>query len=302
MGTGKQVPHTTLTHNSQKESSFPKNMLTSLRSLTIAGRRSMSSAATFEYILTEQIGSIGLVTLNRPKALNALNNGLIDELNVVTKQWDSDPSVKCIVITGSGDKAFAAGADIKEMAKLPFAEVYKTNMFAQWADLARIKKPTIAAVNGFALGGGCELAMMCDIIYASDKAKFGQPEIKLGTIPGCGGTQRLTRAMGKARAMDLCLTGDMFYADEALSSGLVARIFPHDDLMTETMKCANKIATMSQPIAAMAKEAVNESYESGLRTGIEFERRLFHSSFATKDQKEGMDAFSNKRDASFVDE
>ena len=265
-------------------------------------RRSFATASTFSHILTEQVGAIGIVTLNRPKALNALSNGLIDELNEATKEWDKDPSIKCIVITGSGDKAFAAGADIKEMAKKPFAEVYKTNMFAQWADLAKIKKPTIAAVNGFALGGGCELAMMCDIIYASDKAKFGQPEIKLGTIPGCGGTQRLTRAMGKARAMDLCLTGDMFGSDEALSSGLVARVFPHDELMTETMKCAEKICAMSQPIAAMAKEAVNESYESGLRTGIEFERRLFHSSFATLDQKEGMDAFANKRDAKFVDE
>jgi len=277
-------------------------MFTSILRKTSLNLGRTMSTTTFEHILTKQVGAVGVVTLNRPKALNALSNGLIDEVNVATRQYDADPSIKCIVITGSGDKAFAAGADIKEMAKKPFAEVYKTNMFAQWADLTRIKKPTIAAVNGFALGGGCELAMMCDIIYASDKAKFGQPEIKLGTIPGCGGTQRLTRAVGKARAMDLCLTGDMFGAEEALSSGLVARVFPHDELMVETMKCADKICAFSQPIAAMAKEAVNEAYESGLRTGIEFERRLFHSTFATKDQKEGMDAFANKREAQFVDE
>jgi enoyl-CoA hydratase/carnithine racemase len=264
-------------------------------------RRCFSTATTHEFLISEQVGAIGVITLNRPKALNALNNGLIDELNVITSQYDKDPSVKCIVITGSGDKAFAAGADIKEMAQKPFHEVFKNNMFAQWADLTTIKKPTIAAVNGFALGGGCELAMMCDIIYASDKAQFGQPEIKLGTIPGCGGTQRLTRAVGKARAMDLCLTGDMFGAEEALSSGLIARIFPHDDLMTETMKCANKIANYSSPVVVMAKEAVNESFESGLRTGIEYERRMFHSSFALDDQKEGMDAFANKRQAEFTD-
>jgi enoyl-CoA hydratase/carnithine racemase len=255
-----------------------------------------------EYTTTEQVGAVGVVMLNRPKALNALCDGLIEEVNASAAAFDADPSVGCIVITGSGEKAFAAGADIKEMASKSFIDVFAKNMFAQWADLTKIKTPTIAAVNGFALGGGCELAMMCDIMYASDRAKFGQPEITLGTIPGCGGTQRLTRAVGKARAMDLCLTGDMFDAEEALRSGLVARVFPHDKLMEETMKNAAKIAAFSKPACMMVKEAVNATYSMTLEEACNYERRLFHSSFATKDQKEGMAAFVEKRKAVFTDE
>ena len=268
------------------------------------GARSLSSTrmAAGEFTTTEQVGAVGVVTLNRPKALNALCDGLINEINEATQTFDKDPSVGCIVIPGSGEKAFAAGADIKEMASKSFIDVFSKNMFADWADLTRIKTPTIAAVNGFALGGGCELAMMCDIMYASDKAKFGQPEITLGTIPGCGGTQRLTRAIGKSRAMDLCLTGDMIDAEEALRSGLVARVFPHDQLMEETMKNAAKIAAFSKPASMMAKEAVNAAYEMTLEEACNYERRLFHSSFATKDQKEGMAAFVEKRKAEFTDE
>eukprot|EP00946_MAST-07B_sp_MAST-7B-sp1_P004388 g4388.t1 len=266
--------------------------------------RPLSSAAgaAGEFTICEKVGAVGVVTLNRPKALNALCDGLIDEVNAATASFDKDPTIGCIVITGGGDKAFAAGADIKEMAAKSFIDVFAKNMFAQWADLTKIKTPTIAAVNGFALGGGCELAMMCDIMYASEKAKFGQPEITLGTIPGCGGTQRLTRAVGKSRAMDLCLTGDMIDAEEALRSGLVARVFPHDQLMEETMKNATKIAAFSKPACMMVKEAVNASYSMTLEEACNYERRLFHSSFATKDQKEGMAAFVEKRKAEFTDE
>lgn len=264
--------------------------------------RAAAAPTEGEYTLSEKIDNVGFIQLHRPKALNALCDGLIAELNTITSEYDQDPEVGCIVITGHGDKAFAAGADIKEMATKPFSYTYKNNMFVQWTDLTRIATPTIAAVNGYALGGGCELAMMCDIMYASDRAKFGQPEITLGTIPGCGGTQRLTRAVGKSRAMDLVLTGDMIDADEALRTGLVARVFPHEELVSETMKAAKKIASFSKPIASMCKEAVNATYEMTLQEGTRFERRLFHSSFATKDQKEGMDAFVNKRKPNFVDE
>jgi enoyl-CoA hydratase/carnithine racemase len=263
--------------------------------------RLLSSSGNYEYLLVEQKGSVGWITLNRPKALNALCDGLIDELNKVTTEMDSDPNVRAIVITGS-EKAFAAGADIKEMAPRSFMEVYKGDMFAPWANLTKIGKPIIGAVNGFALGGGCELAMMCDILIAGDSAKFGQPEIKLGTIPGCGGTQRLVRAIGKSRAMELILTGDMMSAEEACSRGLVSRVVPKADLAAETLATAEKIASYSIPIAKMCKEAVNKSYEMTLTEGTEFERRLFHATFATRDQKEGMDAFVNKRAADFVDE
>eukprot|EP00944_MAST-04C_sp_MAST-4C-sp1_P011148 g11148.t1 len=262
---------------------------------------SSASASEGEYTIVEVRDRVGVITLNRPKALNALCDGLIREVNAAAKTFDEDPNIGCIVITGSG-KAFAAGADIKEMAKKSFVEAYHKNMFQFWTDLTRIGTPTIAAVNGFALGGGCELAMQCDMIYASEKAKFGQPEITLGVIPGCGGTQRLTQAMGKARAMDLCLTGDMFGADEALSSGLAARVFGADELMDKTMEQANKIAAFSSTAAKMCKEAINATYEMPLEQGLNYERRLFHSTFATKDQKEGMDAFVNKRPATFTNE
>ena len=259
---------------------------------------SSASATQGEYTIVEVKDRVGVITLNRPKALNALCDGLIHEVNNAAKQFDQDPNIGCIVITGSG-KAFAAGADIKEMAQKSFVEAYHNNMFQFWTDLTRIATPTIAAVNGFALGGGCELAMQCDMIYASDKAKFGQPEITLGVIPGCGGTQRLTQAMGKARAMDLCLTGDMFGADEALSSGLAARVFPGDELMVKTLEQANKIAAFSSTAAKMCKEAINATYEMSLDQGLNYERRLFHSTFATKDQKEGMKAFVEKRKANW---
>ena len=266
-------------------------------------QRQLSAAAAQEgeYLIKEKVGRVGVITLNRPKALNALCDGLIKELNATAQEWDSDPEVGCIVITGTG-KAFAAGADIKEMAQKSFIETYHSNMFQFWTDLTKIQTPTIAAVNGFALGGGCELAMMCDTMYASEKAKFGQPEITLGVIPGCGGTQRLTRAMGKARAMDLCLTGDMFGADEALSSGLCARVYAADELVEKTMENAEKIAAFSSTAARMCKEAVNAVDEMSLEQGANYERRLFHSCFATKDQKEGMDAFVNKRAAEWTNQ
>lgn len=242
---------------------------------------------------------VGLITLNRPKALNALCTPLMNELNDATKSMDLNDKVGAIVITGS-EKAFAAGADIKEMAPKEYIEAYTTNMFANWANLSKIQTPTIAAVNGFALGGGCELAMLCDIILAGEKAKFGQPEITLGTIPGCGGTQRLIRAVGKSKAMEMCLTGVMISAEEAKESGLVARIYPADKLLEESLDMAAKIASFSKPIVQMCKEAVNSSYELSLEEGTRFERRIFHSTFSTIDRKEGMGAFVEKRQAKWV--
>lgn len=235
-----------------------------------------------------------MVTLNRPKALNALCDDLINELNAQLKVFDADPSVGAIVVTGS-ERAFAAGADIKEMCDKTYMEAYKTDMLSHWTDITRIKKPVIAAVNGFALGGGCELAMMCDIIVAGDKAKFGQPEVKIGTIPGCGGTQRLTRAIGKSKAMEMILTGDMISAEEAERAGLVARVYPAAELVDKAVEMGTKIANLSQPVTMMAKEAVNAAYENTLDQGVTFERKLFHSTFSLKDQKEGMNAFANKR-------
>lgn len=254
----------------------------------------------FENITVEQRDKVALITLNRPKALNALCDALIDEINIATRDADQDADIGAIVVTGSS-KAFAAGADIKEMASRTFIETYSKNMFSQWADITKISKPIIAAVDGYALGGGCELAMMCDMIFASDKAKFGQPEILLGTIPGCGGTQRLIRSVGKSKAMDMVLTGDMISAQEARDFGLVARLYTSEELVDEALKAANKIASFSKPVVAMAKECVNAAYEMSLAEGVTRERRTFHATFATNDQKEGMAAFVAKRPANFTD-
>jgi len=259
----------------------------------------MFSSENFEFIISEKKEKVALITLNRPKALNALCDGLIKELNSELHALDADESVGAIVITGS-ERAFAAGADIKEMAPKSFMDCYKTDMLGFWNDITNIKKPIIAAVNGYALGGGCELAMMCDIIVAGDKAKFGQPEILLGTIPGCGGTQRLTRAVGKSKAMELILTGDQFSAEDARSLGLVAQVYPAEELVEKALEMGEKIAKNSQPVVAIAKEAVNVAYETTLAQGVTFERRMFHATFATNDQKEGMAAFSEKRPAKFT--
>ena len=242
---------------------------------------------------------VGVVTLNRPKQLNALNDQLMDELGAALKAFDADPTIGCMIITGS-EKAFAAGADIGAMASYTFADVYKGDYITRnWEQIRSIRKPVIAAVSGFALGGGCELAMMCDFIIAADNARFGQPEIKLGIIPGAGGTQRLPRAVGKAKAMDLALTGRMMDAVEAERAGLVSRVVPLDKLMDETLGAALMISEFSQMATMAAKESVNRAFEGTLNDGIVFERRLFHALFATADQKEGMDAFVNKRKANF---
>jgi enoyl-CoA hydratase len=253
---------------------------------------------SYDNILVETKGKVGIVRLNRPAALNALNAALIGELGAAIDAFEADPNIGCIVITGS-DKAFAAGADIKQMATKSFLDAFMGDFVADWDHVARARKPVIAAVAGFALGGGCELAMQCDLIIAADNAKFGQPEIKLGVIPGIGGTQRLTRAVGKAKAMDLCLTGRMMDASEAERAGLVARIVPLANLMDEALKAADTIASMSLPALMVAKEAVNRAFETTLTEGIRFERRVFHALFATEDQKEGMAAFVEKRPAQF---
>lgn len=254
----------------------------------------------YETILTETRGAVGLITLNRPKALNALNRQLIAELALALGAFEADDAVGAIVITGS-ERAFAAGADIKEMKDKTFQEAYSENFIGpkDWEYILSIRKPVIAAVAGYALGGGCELAMMCDFILAADTAKFGQPEITIGTIPGSGGTQRLTRFVGKAKAMEMCLTGRQMDAAEAERSGLVSRIVPAADLIEEAVRTAEKIAGLSRPIVLMAKEAVNRAYETTLTEGIRFERRLFHATFATDDQKEGMNAFADKRPPAF---
>ncbi len=252
----------------------------------------------YENIQVETKGRVGIIRLNRPQALNALNAALIAELSAAIDAFEADAAIGCMIITGS-DKAFAAGADIKQMANKSFMDTFMGDFAAHWDRAARARKPIIAAVAGFALGGGCELAMQCDLIIAADNAKFGQPEIKLGVIPGIGGTQRLTRAIGKAKAMDLCLTGRMMDVQEAERSGLVARIVPLAELMNETMKVAETIASMSLPSAMLAKEAINRAFEVSLAEGVRFERRAFHSLFATKDQKEGMAAFVAKRPPKF---
>lgn len=253
---------------------------------------------SYETLLVETRGKVGLITLNRPQALNALNSTVVAELNTALDGFEADAGIGCIVITGS-EKAFAAGADIKQMQSLSYPQTYLDDFISAWDKVGQRRKPIVAAVAGFALGGGCELAMMCDIVIAADTAKFGQPEIKLGVMPGAGGTQRLTRFVGKAKAMDLCLTGRMMDAAEAERAGLVARIVPAAELMDEAMKVADTIASMSLPIAMMTKESVNRSYETSLAEGIRFERRVFQSMFAISDQREGMTAFVEKRKPNF---
>jgi enoyl-CoA hydratase len=245
-------------------------------------------------------GGVALITLNRPDALNALNDALITELGDAIDGYEADDAIGCIVITGS-EKAFAAGADIKEMQAKTYMDAYKSNFISTWERVAKCRKPVIAAVNGFALGGGCELAMMCDFILAGDGAKFGQPEVKLGILPGAGGSQRLTRFVGKSKAMEMCLTGRMMDAAEAERSGLASRVVPAAELLEDALKTAATIAGMSKTTCMMVKESVNRSYETTLAEGILFERRVFHAAFATEDQKEGMAAFAEKRKATWQD-
>ena len=250
---------------------------------------------TYENIILEKQDGVGVITLNRPKALNALCAALIDDLASALDDLENDDAIGCILITGS-EKAFAAGADIKEMKDKTFQQAYGEDFITKgWERLSQTRKPVVAAVAGFALGGGCEIAMMCDFILAADTAKFGQPEITIGTIPGSGGTQRLTRSVGKSKAMELCLTGRMMDAEEAERAGLVARVIPAAELQEEAMKTARKIAGLSRPVVLMAKEAVNRAYETTLSEGVRFERRLFHATFGLEDQKEGMAAFAEKR-------
>jgi enoyl-CoA hydratase len=259
----------------------------------------LMSASEYSHILVETRDRVGLLTLNRPKALNALNDALMDEVGRALLAFDADEGVSAIVIAGS-DRAFAAGADIGAMADWSYMDVYKTEYITRnWDQIRRVRKPIIAAVAGFALGGGCELAMMCDIVLAAETARFGQPEIKLGVIPGAGGTQRLPRAVGKAKAMDLCLTGRMMNAEEAERAGLVSRVVPADQLLDEALKTASLIASYSLPSVMLLKESVNRAYEAPLSEGLLFERRVFHSLFATQDQKEGMRAFLEKRPPQF---
>ncbi|MBF0356547.1 MAG: enoyl-CoA hydratase [Alphaproteobacteria bacterium] len=254
---------------------------------------------TFENIIVEARGRVGLITLNRPKALNALSSALIAELGQALDRFEADAEIGCIVLTGS-EKAFAAGADIKEMAPKTYMDVYLSDFITKdWERVAKCRKPVIAAVAGYALGGGCELAMMCDFILAADNAKFGQPEISLGIIPGAGGTQRLTRLVGKSKAMEMVLTGRNMDAAEAERSGLVSRIVPLADLLDEALKVAERIAAMSLPATMIAKESVNRALETTLTEGVRFERRLFHSLFSTEDKMEGMAAFSEKRQPDF---
>jgi enoyl-CoA hydratase len=259
----------------------------------------MNDNPAYRNILVDRRGAVGVVTLNRPQALNALNAALIAELAAALDDFEADPAIGAIVLTGN-DKAFAAGADVKEMAGKTYPETYLEDFITRgWERVAQCRKPVVAAVAGFALGGGCEIAMMCDIVVAADSARFGQPEIRLGTMPGAGGTQRLTRFIGKAKAMDLCLTGRMMDAAEAERAGLVSRIVPAADLVAEAVKIAEQIGAMSRPIAMMVKEAVNRAYETTLAEGVRFERRVFHATFATEDRREGMAAFIEKRPPAF---
>ncbi len=262
----------------------------------------MSDIPGHRNLLVERRGAVGIVTLNRPQALNALNAALISELASALDDLETDAGIGAIVLTGS-EKAFAAGADVKEMVTKSYPEIYVEDFITSgWERVAQCRKPVVAAVAGFALGGGCEIAMMCDIIIAADNARFGQPEITLGTIPGAGGTQRLARFVGKARAMDLCVTGRMMDATEAERAGLVSRVVPATELLAEAVKVAERVASMSRPIAMMVKESINRAWETTLTEGVRFERRLFHATFATEDRKEGMTAFIEKRKPTFRDE
>ncbi|MFL5265574.1 MAG: enoyl-CoA hydratase [Stellaceae bacterium] len=259
----------------------------------------MTNEAGYQNILLERRDAVGIITLNRPAALNALNAALIAELASALDDLEADPAISAIVLTGN-EKAFAAGADVKEMVSKSYPEIYREDFITHgWERVGQCRKPVIAAVAGFALGGGCEIAMMCDIVIAADTARFGQPEITLGTIPGAGGTQRLTRFIGKAKAMDLCLTGRMMDASEAERAGLVSRIVPAGEVLSEALKIADRIAEMSQPIVMMVKESINRAYETTLAEGVRFERRLFHSTFAIEDRQEGMAAFIAKRKPTF---
>ncbi|GAB0099975.1 enoyl-CoA hydratase, mitochondrial [Sergentomyia squamirostris] len=277
----------------------------SLAKASTAGNlRLYSSAPAYEFIKVDKAGeksNVGLITLNRPKALNALCNGLMKEVSQALDSFEADKNVGAIVITGS-EKAFAAGADIKEMQNNTYSQCILGNFLQDWTRVARAQKPVIAAVNGYALGGGCELAMMCDIIYAGDKAKFGQPEIAIGTIPGAGGSQRLTRVVGKSKAMEMCLTGDMITAQQAEQMNLVSKVVPADKLVDEAVKLGEKISKHSPLIVALCKEAVNAAYETTLAQGLLFERRHFHATFSTQDRKEGMTAFVEKRPPNFTSE
>lgn len=253
----------------------------------------------YECILTETDGAVGVITLNRPDALNAFNRQLMDELTEAVRRFEADDAIGCMVVTGS-EKAFAAGADIKEMSSKDYMDVFKEDFItANWEEVTRTRKPVIAAVNGYALGGGCELALMCDFIIAGENAKFGQPEISIGAMPGAGGTQRLARFIGKSKAMEMCLTGRMMDAEEAERCGLVSRIVPKGELRDEAIRVAKQIAGFSRPIVMLTKESVNRAYETTLAEGVRFERRVFHSVFATEDQKEGMAAFVEKRKPGF---
>lgn len=274
----------------------------SLSKMTMPISSMKLSTSNLEYIITEKVGkkqNVGLVRLNRPKALNALCDGLVTELTEAVSAYDADDSIGAIIVTGS-ERAFAAGADIKEMLDKTFSTNLKIGLLKQWDNLSKCKKPVIAAVNGFALGGGCELAMMCDIIYAGEKAKFGQPEIIIGTIPGAGGTQRIVRSCGKSFAMEVCLSGNQITAQEALSRGLVSKVFPPEKLVDEAIQLAEKISEHSPLIVALCKESVNYAYESSLSQGLQFEKKLFYGTFATDDRKEGMAAFVEKRKPNFT--
>jgi len=283
-------------HNQQRSALF--STLKDNYEYILASRKYPPTAANE----TSKVGNgVGLIQLNRPKAMNALSDALFNDLIHAATSLDNDDTIGCLVITGSTQKAFAAGADISEMSQQPFADVYKKNMFAQWAKISKLSKPLIAAVNGYALGGGCELAMMCDIILAGEKAKFGQPEINLGVIPGAGGTQRLVKQIGKSKCMEMVLTGNFIDAGEALSSGLVSRVYPPESLVDEAVSMGLVISSKSGMATRMGKEAVNAAYELSLEEGLRFERRLFHSLFATHDQKEGMAAFLEKRKPAFTD-
>jgi len=280
-----------------------RNVMTTQMPQRMILTRLMSSNTQYQYIKTDTTGTegrVGIVTLNRPKALNALCAGLMDELIRALNDMDNDPKIGAIVVTGS-EKAFAAGADIKEMQNRDFQSNYKENFLEWWSNITLVRKPIIAAVNGYALGGGCEVAMMCDIIYAGDKAKFGQPEITIGTIPGAGGTQRLTRAIGKSRAMEMNLTGVPISAQEASEYGLVSRVYPAESLVEEAVKTADKIASHSKIIVQICKESTNSAYDLSLKEGMRFEKRMFQSTFATNDRKEGMTAFVEKRKPNWTD-